>query len=46
MTNGTVNVDGCELTYVREGHGPVILSSGQQATTRKHFHTDCVSISI
>jgi proline iminopeptidase len=28
MTNGTVNVDGCELTYVREGHGPSILVIG------------------
>ena len=28
MTSGTVTVDGCELTYVREGHGPSMMVIG------------------
>ena len=37
MTNGTVNVDGCELTYVREGHGPAILVIGSAIYYQKTF---------
>ncbi len=37
MTNGTVNVDGCELTYVREGHGPVMFVIGSASHYQKAF---------
>ena len=28
MTHETVNVDGCELPYVREGYGPPMMIIG------------------
>ena len=35
MTNGTVKVDGCELPYVREGHGPSIMIIGSASYYQK-----------
>jgi proline iminopeptidase len=37
MTKGTVTVDGCELTYVREGHGPSMVVIGSAIHYQKAF---------
>jgi proline iminopeptidase len=37
MTNGTVKVDGCELTYVREGHGSSLIVIGSAIYYQKTF---------
>jgi len=37
MTNGTVKVDGCELTYVREGTGPSLIVIGSASYYQKTF---------
>jgi len=37
MPNGTVKVDGCELTYVREGNGPSIFVIGSAIHYQKAF---------
>jgi pimeloyl-ACP methyl ester carboxylesterase len=37
MTNGTVKVDGCELTYVREGTGPSMIVIGSASYYQKTF---------
>jgi proline iminopeptidase len=37
MTNGTVKVDGCELTYVREGNGPSMFVIGSAIHYQKAF---------
>jgi proline iminopeptidase len=37
MTKGTVTVDGCELTYVREGHGPSRVVIGSAIHYQKAF---------
>jgi hypothetical protein len=36
MTHGTVQVDGCELPYVREGHGPSMMIIGSASYYRTH----------
>jgi proline iminopeptidase len=37
MTHGTVQVDGCELPYVREGHGPSMMIIGSASYYQKTF---------
>jgi proline iminopeptidase len=37
MAKGTVTVDGCALTYVREGHGPSILVIGSASYYQNTF---------
>ena len=37
MTNGMVKVDGCELPYIREGHGPSMMIIGSASYYQKTF---------